>query len=284
MQDACGAAGAGRFDGRGANLWLRGRVVLPSFRNVSRNARQLRDCDGQRRRRPLLRGGPTKYRPITPPPRLTIPWMRSIRIHIHGGFDPWMLLLDIIVRPCVQVEPELFRAIPWSHGTLGFLVSAEIEIIPSKVRTRTRTRKHARAHAHAHAIFRPARSPPRPSHPNRSTNRSTSMTLLDQAMLLRCFRLAALDPIGLYAVQEQSRLPQAFRASLRRQGKARPSSFAMSSACLRLPCRRPTTCPSSFAMSLGGRIAKSSESRRGPSGLCAQALTAHTGPSLPIEC
>ena len=167
---------------------------------------------------------------LPPPSRLTIPWMRSIRIHIHGGFDPWMLLLDIIVRACVQVEPELFRAIPWSHGTLGFLVSAEIEIIPSKVRTRTRTRKHARAHAHAHAIFRPARSPPRPSHPNRSTNRSTSMTLLDQAMLLRCFRLAALDPIGLYAVQEQSRLPQAFRASLRRQGKARPSSFAMSSA------------------------------------------------------
>ena len=27
---------------------------------------------------------------------------------------------------------DLFRAIPWSHGTLGFLVAAEIRIIPAK--------------------------------------------------------------------------------------------------------------------------------------------------------
>ncbi len=27
--------------------------------------------------------------------------------------------------------PELFRAIPWSHGTLGFLVSADIKIVPA---------------------------------------------------------------------------------------------------------------------------------------------------------
>ena len=27
---------------------------------------------------------------------------------------------------------DLFHAIPWSHGTLGFLVAAEIRIIPAK--------------------------------------------------------------------------------------------------------------------------------------------------------
>lgn len=29
-------------------------------------------------------------------------------------------------------NPDLFYAVPWSHGTLGFLVSAEIQIIPAK--------------------------------------------------------------------------------------------------------------------------------------------------------
>ena len=29
-------------------------------------------------------------------------------------------------------NPDLFYAVPWSYGTLGFLVSAEIKIIPSK--------------------------------------------------------------------------------------------------------------------------------------------------------
>lgn len=33
----------------------------------------------------------------------------------------------------LQTErPDLFYAVPWSYGTLGFLVSAEIKIIPSK--------------------------------------------------------------------------------------------------------------------------------------------------------
>jgi hypothetical protein len=29
-------------------------------------------------------------------------------------------------------NPDLYYAVPWSYGTLGFLVSAEIKIIPSK--------------------------------------------------------------------------------------------------------------------------------------------------------
>lgn len=34
---------------------------------------------------------------------------------------------------CFQTEnPDVFYAAPWSHGTLGFLVAAEIRIIPAK--------------------------------------------------------------------------------------------------------------------------------------------------------
>ena len=33
----------------------------------------------------------------------------------------------------VQDEnPDLFYSVPWSYGTLGFLVSAEIQIVPAK--------------------------------------------------------------------------------------------------------------------------------------------------------
>ena len=33
----------------------------------------------------------------------------------------------------VQEEnSDLFHALPWSHGTLGFLVAAELQIIPAK--------------------------------------------------------------------------------------------------------------------------------------------------------
>ena len=34
---------------------------------------------------------------------------------------------------CIQDEnPELFYSVPWSYGTLGLLVAAEIQIIPCK--------------------------------------------------------------------------------------------------------------------------------------------------------
>ena len=44
-----------------------------------------------------------------------------------------LVLADGSVKTCsAQEDPDLFYAVPWSYGTLGFLVSVEIEIIPSK--------------------------------------------------------------------------------------------------------------------------------------------------------
>ena len=43
------------------------------------------------------------------------------------------MLADGSVKTCsAEEDPDLFHAVPWSYGTLGFLVSVEIEIIPSK--------------------------------------------------------------------------------------------------------------------------------------------------------
>ena len=42
-------------------------------------------------------------------------------------------MADGSVTYCSEEEnSDLFHAVPWSYGTLGFLVSAEIEIIPCK--------------------------------------------------------------------------------------------------------------------------------------------------------
>ena len=44
-----------------------------------------------------------------------------------------MLLSTGEVVTCSKTErPDLFRSIPWSHGTLGFLVGAELQIVPCK--------------------------------------------------------------------------------------------------------------------------------------------------------
>ncbi|WAR23698.1 DHC24-like protein [Mya arenaria] len=44
-----------------------------------------------------------------------------------------LVLADGSVVKCSKDEnPDLFYAVPWSYGTLGFLVSAEIQIVPSK--------------------------------------------------------------------------------------------------------------------------------------------------------
>jgi delta24-sterol reductase len=37
-----------------------------------------------------------------------------------------------VMRCTAEENPELFRAIPWSHGTLGMLVGVEIKITPIK--------------------------------------------------------------------------------------------------------------------------------------------------------
>lgn len=44
-----------------------------------------------------------------------------------------MVLADGSVVECsAQSDPDLFYAVPWSYGTLGFLASVEIDIIPSR--------------------------------------------------------------------------------------------------------------------------------------------------------
>uniref|UniRef100_A0A0B7AT95 Delta(24)-sterol reductase n=1 Tax=Arion vulgaris TaxID=1028688 RepID=A0A0B7AT95_9EUPU len=58
--------------------------------------------------------------------------------HRYGLFQHCCVSYEIVtadgsVVKCSKEEnPDLFYAIPWSHGTLGFLVSAEIRIIPAK--------------------------------------------------------------------------------------------------------------------------------------------------------
>jgi len=58
--------------------------------------------------------------------------------HIYGLFQHIckkyeLVLPDGSLTTCSdQDNPDLFYAVPWSYGTLGFLVSVEISIIPSK--------------------------------------------------------------------------------------------------------------------------------------------------------
>ncbi|XP_071953466.1 delta(24)-sterol reductase-like isoform X2 [Antedon mediterranea] len=58
--------------------------------------------------------------------------------HKHGLFQHTCLAYEIILADgsvvnCSKDEnPDLFYSIPWSHGTLGFLVAAEIQIVPAK--------------------------------------------------------------------------------------------------------------------------------------------------------
>jgi len=51
--------------------------------------------------------------------------------HICRKFE--VALADGSVVVCSETEnPHLFYNLPWSHGTLGFLLSAEIRIVPCK--------------------------------------------------------------------------------------------------------------------------------------------------------
>ncbi|BFZ16325.1 hypothetical protein BsWGS_19364 [Bradybaena similaris] len=58
--------------------------------------------------------------------------------HRYGLFQHCCVSYELVtadgsVVKCSKDEnPDLFYAVPWSHGTLGFLVSAEIQIIPAK--------------------------------------------------------------------------------------------------------------------------------------------------------
>jgi len=58
--------------------------------------------------------------------------------HKHGLFTHTCSMYEIVnaegelIRCTATENPELFRAIPWSHGTLGMLVGVEIQVMLSK--------------------------------------------------------------------------------------------------------------------------------------------------------
>ncbi|XP_051868747.1 delta(24)-sterol reductase [Pristis pectinata] len=58
--------------------------------------------------------------------------------HIYGLFQHICIAYELVLADgslvrCTEKEnPDLFYAVPWSCGTLGFLVAAEIKIIPAK--------------------------------------------------------------------------------------------------------------------------------------------------------
>ncbi|EDQ86828.1 uncharacterized protein MONBRDRAFT_27834 [Monosiga brevicollis MX1] len=51
--------------------------------------------------------------------------------HCCKGFE-LVLASGEVVSCSADNNPELFKAVPWSHGTLGFLVGAELDIVPAK--------------------------------------------------------------------------------------------------------------------------------------------------------
>jgi delta24-sterol reductase len=58
--------------------------------------------------------------------------------HIHGLFQHTCVAFELVladgsVAHCSASErPDLFASVPWSHGTLGFLVAATLKIVPAK--------------------------------------------------------------------------------------------------------------------------------------------------------
>ena len=54
--------------------------------------------------------------------------------HRHGLFQHTVKALEVVLpdgtfkRTTPDLNADLFYALPWSHGTLGFLVAAEIEV------------------------------------------------------------------------------------------------------------------------------------------------------------
>lgn len=57
--------------------------------------------------------------------------------HIHGLFQHTCLSFELVLADgslvkCSREEnPDLFHAVPWSYGTLGFLTAVEIKILPA---------------------------------------------------------------------------------------------------------------------------------------------------------
>jgi delta24-sterol reductase len=62
----------------------------------------------------------------------------STSSHKFGLMQETVVAFELVLADgsCVRASetenPDLFRALPWSHGTLGFLVAAELKIVPVK--------------------------------------------------------------------------------------------------------------------------------------------------------
>ncbi len=64
--------------------------------------------------------------------------------HLYGLIQETVVAFEIVtsrgelLRVTQESDPELFAALPWSHGTLGFLVAVELRILPIKKYVRAR--------------------------------------------------------------------------------------------------------------------------------------------------
>jgi len=62
----------------------------------------------------------------------------EVNSHKYGLIQETVVAYEIVLSNGDQMHvtrdshPDLFQALPWSHGTIGFLVSVEVEIIPVK--------------------------------------------------------------------------------------------------------------------------------------------------------
>jgi len=62
----------------------------------------------------------------------------EVSSHKHGLFCDLVRSCDVVlgdggtVRASNEENVDLFRALPWSHGSLGFVVALELEIMPAK--------------------------------------------------------------------------------------------------------------------------------------------------------
>ena len=58
--------------------------------------------------------------------------------HIHGFLHETVLAYEIVtadgnlVRATPEENADLFYTLPWSHGTLGFLVAVELKVVEIK--------------------------------------------------------------------------------------------------------------------------------------------------------
>lgn len=68
-----------------------------------------------------------------------------------------------LLRVTADSHPDLFRALPWSHGTLGLLVGLELKVIPIKPYVRLRYTPYHSQQEYCDAMYRLATAPDAPT-------------------------------------------------------------------------------------------------------------------------